>query len=248
MKSAKKEIDYFIRKVNKFPDDAVAHARLAKACWYEGQVELAQKHAQIAMSISPSIPEPYWILAAVMMFNEQNKELSFALAEKGFHLNPDSVEAKVIYANTCIISNVEQGIVLLEQAVQQEPENWWARINLYYAYKTAKFEEKAAAQIRRILKIHLTPFTINLFLQNFYTTMQGKIINIFLSIIYGASIISAIIFQIPWLMLFPIVWHSQLILVGYFQIRMKNKKGWKPMIIGFLLETVYVLIGYWIIK
>ncbi|NMC34003.1 MAG: hypothetical protein GYA36_16305 [Veillonellaceae bacterium] len=246
MENAKREIEYFTRKVEEFPDDAVAHSRLAKAAWYQGEVELAQKHASIAMSISPSLPEPYWILAAVMIFKKQNKEISFALAEKGYQLDPDSVEAKVVFANTCLGANTEQGIAMLEQAVQQEPENWWAQINLYYAYKTANYEEKASALIRRILKIHLTPFTINLLLQDFYATKKGRIINIFLSILYGISIILAIVFQIPWLMLFPIVWHSQLILVGYLQIRGKNKQGWKALSIGILIESIYFAIGWWI--
>lgn len=247
MKKAKREIEYFSKKVKEFPDDAVAHARLAKAGWYVGQIKLAEKHASIAMNISPSIPEPYWILAAVMMFNKQDKAKSFALAEKGYQLDSSSVEAKVIYANACIDSNIEQGITLLEQAVQQEPENWWSRINLYYAYKSAKYEEKASAQIRRILKIHLTPFTINLLLQDFYATKNGKIVNIFLSILYGISIILAIVFQIPWLMLFPIVWHSQLILVGYLQIRAKNGQGWKALLIGIVVESMYLAIGWWIV-
>jgi tetratricopeptide (TPR) repeat protein len=248
MNTIKSDIRYFTQKVKDNPDDSFAHARLAKVYWNQGQIKLAEKHAFIAMEISPMVPDPYWILAAIWMFRGEDKEKAYLMAEKGYRLSPDLIEAIVIYAKACIGTNLtRQGIDLLEGAVKQEPENWWARINLFYAYKEAKDDAKAMNEIRKVVGIHPSLFTVNLWIQNFFTTKTGKIVYALIGIIYTLSIISAILFRFPGLMMIPIVWHSQLIIAGMIQIRANNKKGWKGLIIGALLEILYLLIIWWIV-
>jgi tetratricopeptide (TPR) repeat protein len=250
IKKYKNQINGSEERIRNDPSDKFAYVDLAIAYWHLNKFRSAQRYAEIAFDMDPSLSDPYWILATIKMLNNEPKEIFFPLAEKAYKLGPGMIEATICYAIALIeTKRVYEGVALLENAVEIEPYNFWAHSNLLVGYGKLEEKTKYNEEVRILAKIHPTFITISrrywLFLQS---TIIGKwLINIFifLSII---STVLAIILNSPLLLGFAFLFflhiiHKAILLLksGYRQL------GRKGLVLGIFWEIIVLSLIIWLL-
>lgn len=123
-KKYEKAVQLFSDLTASEPESALGHAGLAEALFKMERFSEAQISAEQAIKLDDTLAEAYSTLALIHMFQNDEPQIGYSLAEKAYELEPDSAKVIKRYGALSIYAGrVEQGLKLMEQALRIQPDD-----------------------------------------------------------------------------------------------------------------------------
>jgi adenylate cyclase len=136
-------------------DDGYGHSVMGFLLLQIGQYDNAVAEAERGVALNPSYADSHAWLGITFRFSGRDQEAIPEL-EKAIRLNP--IPPSWYLHNLGLayfrIGRYEEGIKTCEEAVRQEPESLYARLELAAVYSLSGQDEKARAEANEVLRMH----------------------------------------------------------------------------------------------
>jgi tetratricopeptide (TPR) repeat protein len=204
-------------------------------CYYRlDDLQKAEEFLKLAEKLNPQNPKGFIIQANVLMKQNQKLDLAYQLAEKAYIMRPEDPEILQSFGNANLfICKYPEGITLLEEALPNSKDKESILFNLFIAYGKEKRYRESLKSSWALYRIHPT---YNRFIRCLGACLSLPFIRYPLIPIIFICFVGFLFGNYRWLLFFPFILFSLLILIGVEKIRKKE------ITIQFvLLFIIYIL-------